>query len=115
MKEYIKAKYHTFEIVDSVPAGYQIWNIGHNMPEGYLPLCMTYGEDGCQVNTATLKAIRLEGAQIILNAVGGGQNTIQSMERYIKRYSNAKPGSYAYRQVQRIEKALPIMRQINWN
>ena len=28
-----------FEVVDFVPAGYEIWNIGHNMIDGYLPLC----------------------------------------------------------------------------
>ena len=28
-----------FQIVDKVPLGYQIWNIGRNMPDGYLPFC----------------------------------------------------------------------------
>ena len=30
---------HKFEIVDRVPLGYHVWNIGENMPDGYLPLC----------------------------------------------------------------------------
>lgn len=30
---------HTFELVDHVPLGYSIWNIGKNMADGYLPLC----------------------------------------------------------------------------
>lgn len=28
----------TFELVDRVPRGYLIWNIGKNMVDGYLPL-----------------------------------------------------------------------------
>lgn len=31
---------HTFELVDHVPNGYLIWNIGENMIDGYLPLCI---------------------------------------------------------------------------
>ena len=30
---------HTFEVVEEVPLGYEIWNIGKNMIDGYLPLC----------------------------------------------------------------------------
>ena len=29
----------TFEIVDKITLGYEVWNIGSNMAEGYLPLC----------------------------------------------------------------------------
>ena len=32
-------KTDTYEIVEAVPRGYMIWNIGSNAPEGYLPLC----------------------------------------------------------------------------
>lgn len=102
-----------FEVVDHVPLGYQVWNIGKNMPEGYLPLCRaipgTY-----RVEVDTLKAIKIDGAQKILAAVHGGQNTIMKMERYIKRYQNAKPGSVAHLRVQRMREALPAMREIKW-
>ncbi|WP_346938120.1 hypothetical protein [uncultured Clostridium sp.] len=103
-----------FELVDSVPVGYQIWNIGKNMIDGYLPLVRVGGYDGCQV-IGIKKAIKLEGAQIILEAVKGGQNTIESMERYIKRYKNAKHGTWSYRQVERMKRALPFMYDIKWN
>lgn len=110
---------HTFEIVESVPLGYEIWNIGKNMLDGYLPLCRLKAvqaiEGGQAIETDTLKAIKVEDAQIILRAIGGGQNTIKSMEIYIKRYKNAKPGTRSYMQVKRIEKALPIMRTIKWD
>lgn len=105
---------HTFEIVDSVPPGYQIWNIGKNMIDGYLPLCKVI-PGTFSIETETLKAIKIDGAQKILAAINGGQNTIKSMERYIKRYRNAKPGTWSYLQVERIKEALPIMRQIKWS
>ncbi|MCD7891633.1 MAG: hypothetical protein LUG26_07810 [Ruminococcus sp.] len=108
-----------FQIVDSVPPGYQIWNIGEHMPEGYLPLCRLKTQQPfpgcCEVETHSLKAIKIEGAEKILEAIGGGQNTIKKMETYIKRYRNAKPGTWSYTQVQRIKAALPIMKQIKWN
>ena len=113
MKTTITVGKDTFEVVDYVPLGYQIWNIGKNMVDGYLPLCRvipgTYN-----VEPDTLKAIKIEGAQKILAAIGGGQNTIEKMECYIKRYQNTKPGTWAHRQVQRMQEALPVMRQIKW-
>lgn len=115
MKNYIKSGEHMFELVDSVPAGFEIWNIGRNMIDGYLPLCETGNHGPYSVNPDTLKAIKIEGAQTILAAIGGGQGTIESMERYIKRYANAKPGTWSYTQCDRMRKALPIMRKINWN
>lgn len=109
---------HTFEIVDFVPLGYEIWNIGKNMIDGYLPLCRLSQYQpfpgGRQIETETLKAIKIDGAQTILAAVSGGQDTIEKMEQYIKRYKNSKPGTYSYDLVQRIKKTLPIMRQIEW-
>lgn len=112
--EFITSRKNIFELVDSVPLGYQIWNIGKNMIEGYLPLVRVGGYDGCQV-IGTMKAIKLEGSQIILEAIGGGQNTIEAMERYIKRYKNAKPNTWSYRQVERMKKALPFMYSIKWD
>lgn len=114
MKEYITHENNTYEIVNSVPSGYEIWNIGKYAPDGYLPLCMRIAPDSYSINPDTLKAIKVDGAQTILEAVCGGQNTIKEMERYIRHYQNAKPGTYSYRQLQRIEKALPIMRTIKW-
>ena len=114
--EILKNGKYTFEVVEFVPKGYQIWNIGKNMVDGYLPLCESNNEheDDFSINTKTLKVIKIEDAQIVLSAIGGGQNTIELMERYVKRYKNAKIGTYSYRQRERILKALPIMKTIVW-
>lgn len=37
MREYLRKGNDVFEIVDTVPLGYSIWNIGHNMPDGFCP------------------------------------------------------------------------------
>ena len=105
---------HIFEIVDFVPYGYKIWNIGKNMIDGYLPLVQAGGYDGCQVNTQTMKAIKIEGAQKILAAIGNGQQTISDMEKYIEKHSNSN-NEYKRSQVERMKEALPIMYCIKWN
>lgn len=104
---------HEFEVVDFVPYGYKVWNIGKNMIDGYLPLVLTGGYDGCQV-IGVKKAVKIEGAQTILEAIGNGQNTIQEMENYIKEYSDSNE-EIKINQIKRFEKALPIMRQIKWS
>lgn len=113
-RQIISNNRHTFEIVDFVPPGYQIWNIGKNMIDGYLPLCRVI-PGTFSIEPETLKAIKIDGAQKILAAINGGQDTIESMERYIKRYRNAKPGTWSHLQVERMKEALPIMRQIKWS
>lgn len=119
MIEYITDGKNKFEIVDFVPMGYQIWNIGKNMIDGYLPLCRLKNPqpfEGCmEIETETLKAIKIDEAQIILAAVGGGQNTPEKMKRYIKRYGNAKPGTFGRSQAERMKKALPYMEKIKWH
>ena len=111
---------HTFQLVDFVPYGYEIWNIGsQHMAEGYLPLCRLsthqHFPGGRDVEIETLKAIRIDGADKILDAIGGGQNTVEKMEAYVKRYRNSKPGTWSYAQRKRMIEALPIMKQIKWH
>lgn len=109
---------HTFELVESVPPGYQIWNIGKNMADGYLPLCRLCAvqpfRGGRNIEVDTLKAIKCDGAQIILAAVGYGPNTPAQMEKYIKKHGDAKQGGRHHVAVERMKKALPLMRQIKW-
>ena len=53
---------HTFEIVDRIPKGYIVWNIGDNMTDGYIPLCEL--TTGYNINVNTLKAIALDDAEV---------------------------------------------------
>ncbi len=106
----------TFELVDRVPRGYLIWNIGKNMVDGYLPLCrLAYFQPfpgGRNIEVETLKAIKCEGAQTILAAIGWGPETPEEMERYIEKHE--RKGTHIM-EVESMKKALPLMRQIWWD
>ena len=101
---------HTFEMVDSIPYGYKIWNIGNNIEDDYLPLVQTGGYDGCQV-VGVMKVMKVKDAQKVLSAIGWGQNTISEMETYVKRYRNSKTAS-TRSHVQKLKDALQVMRSI---
>lgn len=100
---------HEFELVESVPYGYMVWNIGKNMVDGYLPLCRLSAVQpfpgGRSIEVETLKAIKTEGAQTILAAMGIGPSTVKEMEAYIAKH----PDEWG---VDRMKKALPLMKQI---
>ena len=110
---------HTFELVDRVPRGYFVWNIGKNMIDGYLPLCrLAYFQPfpgGRNIEVETLKAIKCEGAQTILAAIGYGPETPDQMERYIEKHSGESSCGRHATAVKRMKKALPLMRQIWWD
>ncbi len=107
----IKCGDHSFEVIDYIPWGYRIWSIGKNMVDGYLPLCrlkFIQPFEGCmKIETDTLKAVRCDGAQVILAAVGHGYNTIPKMEEYLK----APKDEYL---TNIIKKALPYMKKLQW-
>lgn len=53
---------HVFEIVEKIPAGFFIWNIGENMgTHEYIPLCEDLhpeNKDDYSINPETLKAVK---------------------------------------------------------
>lgn len=107
---------HTFEVVERVPIGYSIWNIGKNMADGYLPLCRLAAVQpfpgGRNIEPDTLKAIECEGAQVILSAIGWGPETPGQMERYIKKHEN---NPHRQLEVNRMKKALPYLKKIKFS
>lgn len=108
----------TFQIVDHVPLGYQIWNIGEHMLDGFLPFCRKAAHQpfpgGQCIESDTLKALPCKHAQVILKAIRGGCNTVEKMEQYVCQNKDAKEGTYAHAAVQRCLAALPYMRELNW-
>lgn len=109
---------HTFELVNEVPYGYVVWNIGENMAPGYLPLCrLCYMQPfpGCrEIETATLKAVKIDGAEHIIKAVGGGLETMEEMEQYVEKFSNSS-NDFIKHWVEIYRKAIPVMKKIKWN
>lgn len=102
-------RYH-FEVVDIIPLGYVIWNIGDHMVPGYLPLCRLAMRQpfpgGRNIETDTLKAIRCNNAQVVMKAVGHGPDTLEAMEAALKKPIKRESDR------QDIEKAVEILRTI---
>lgn len=110
--------YHgnTYEVVDTWPLGYEIWQIGDNAPDGYVPLCrlkMVQPFDGARdIEPDTLKLIRSSGARAIMNAAHCGLTTLARMETFLEQNRNAVKGTYEATLCHRVELALPHMREL---
>lgn len=94
-----------YEVVDRVPNGYEVWNIGRHAPEGYVPFCICY-PDTYEVQLDKLKAVRMtaEEAEILRKASSWGLGSPTAIKRRYKRL-NAKNKALA-------DKALPILNRI---
>ena len=95
---------------------YRIWNIGSNMVDGYLPLCRLKQkqpfEGGMEIEPDTLHAIRTDGAQIILRAIGFGPETSEEMEEYIQDVADGvTKDRYGYAAA-RMHMAIPWMKEV---
>lgn len=93
MNEYITdncRNQHTYLVVQEPPLGYDIWNIGkRHAPEGYLPFCRLSDRQpfpgGRSIETDTLKALKCDGWDIILDAIGYGPQNSAEMRKYIEK------------------------------
>lgn len=106
----------SFRIVEDVPGGYKIWNIGTNVLTGHIPLCrpkLHQPFDGAyEIEADTLLAIKTDGADKIMAAIGGGCHTVALMQEFLKANPAPDLGSWEEKQVQRIMEALPYMKAI---
>lgn len=59
---------HTFEVVEKIPAGYFVWNIGDNMEhDDYIPICEKAhpnDPESYDIKVTTLKAIHFDPADV---------------------------------------------------
>lgn len=60
------------------------------------------------IDVDSLKAIRCDGAQTILDAVGYGPGTLEEMERFVEKNKMAQPRTSRHREVERMKAALPF-------
>ena len=103
----------------TIPCGYQIWNVPKDMlQKGYIPLCRPSDRQrypgARDIDADALLAVETEGSDVIMEAIGFGPNNLESMEMFVKKNRDAKPGSLTYNDLQRVEKALPYMRKLRW-
>lgn len=105
---------HTYEVVQEPPLGYCIWNIGkHNAPEGYLPFCRLSSNQpfpgGRAIEIDTLKALKCDGWDVILDAVGFGPETSREMQEFLRKNQNKQ---YLDWICKRMRKAFPYLQSI---
>lgn len=105
-----------FEIVDKIPLGFFIWSIGENMgSDEWIPLAQDLkpgDKENFEVNTNTLKAIRLkpEEVQILRKAAGIGVNNLKTAERALK---SKRRGYWSDRKRKAAEMTIDIFRKIS--
>lgn len=81
---------HTFEIVNKIPAGFFVWNIGENMgSDEYIPLAEDLkpgDKENFEIRSDTLKAIRLsvEEVKALRKAAGWGVASKSAAEKALK-------------------------------
>lgn len=89
MTAYHNIEDYSFEIVEKIPVGYEIWNIGNHMQSAELvPLCQS--DESYYINPNTLKAIKmiLEDATIVKKASAlYGLSSSKACVKYLKRKS----------------------------
>jgi hypothetical protein len=84
----IKLDDRTFEEVENIPAGYQIWNIGDNMVNGYLPLCQLY-PGTYNIIPHTLKALKIDNDELLKLLRSGAGKGICNLKK-CRYYANLK-------------------------
>ena len=107
---------HRFQVwknLHDVPAAWFVWNIGKNMPDGWLPLarCIDPLNRPYDIDPDSLIAGQKKEAQIILDCVGLCGSNLKKMEKAINR--NKEKG-YKHN-VERLEKAWQLLKQYGYN
>ena len=80
----------TFEIVDKIPKGFFVWNIGENMgTHEYIPICEDLhpeNKDSFSINITTLKAVKVsqEEWKKLDNAAAWGVVNLQQAEKALR-------------------------------
>lgn len=105
-KNYLTNGKDVFEIVDFIPYGYIIWNIGKNMTKGYIPLVQVDSE--CHVLDTPYKALKIKGSETIMQVAGFG--SLNKMEHIILK--GKENNSYELRYLDKIIKAVEILKTI---
>lgn len=83
-------KTYIFEIVDNIPVGFFVWNIGENMgSDEYIPLAQDLkpgDKENFEINPNTLKAIKLqpEEIQLLRAAAGWGIGNKTTAEKALR-------------------------------
>lgn len=79
-----------FEIVEKIPAGFFVWNIGDNMGlDEYIPICRDLhpeDKENFEIDTTSLKAIKLpiDEVKVLREAAACGVNSKKTAEKALR-------------------------------
>ena len=108
-------KTDVFEIVEKIPTGFFVWNIGENMgTDEYIPICEDLhpeDKDNYEINPNTVKAIRLsvEEVKALRKAAHVGINSQKTAEKALK---SKRRGYWSDRKRAEAEKTIDIFKRI---
>ena len=107
---------HKFQIVEKIPEGFFVWNIGENMgSDEWIPLAQDLkpgDKENFDINPQTLKAIRLnpEDVQALRKAAHVGVNNLKSAVKALK---SKRRGYWSDRKRKAAEMTIDIFRKIS--
>lgn len=106
---------HIFEIVEKIPSGFFVWNIGENMgSDEYIPLAQDLkpgDKENFEINPYTLKAIKLsvEDVKLLRAAASVGIVSKSTAEKAMK---SKRKGYWSNRKREQAEKTIEIFNRI---
>lgn len=105
-----------FEIVENIPAGFFVWNIGENMgTHEYIPVCQDLcpgDKDDYSINPATLKAVKVtpEEWKKLMKDANVGITNLKAAEKAIK---SKRSGYWADRKRAAAQITIDIFKKIS--
>lgn len=105
-----------FQIVEKIPAGFFVWNIGDNMGSNeWIPICEDLhpnDKNDYSINRKTLKAINLptEKVEKLRKAASVGIVSLETAEKASKSHRN---GYWSNKKREQAEKVIDIFRRIS--
>ena len=112
---------HVFEVVNKIPEGFMVWNIGDNMNnDDYIPLCEWKYPDkvkdgNCNIRLDTLKAIKLdtEEVKLLRRASAYGVYNLENTKKVVAKGNPSKDNWYIDTKWDLANKVLPIFERIS--
>lgn len=108
-------KSRSYEVVEKIPTGFFVWNIGDNMGDDeYIPICEDLhpeDKDNYEINPSTVKAIKLsiEEVNALREAAHVGIVSKTTAERALK---SKRRGYWSDRKRSEAEKTIDIFKRI---
>ena len=108
-------KSRSYEVVEKIPAGFFVWNIGDNMGlDEYIPICRDLhpeDKENFEIDTTSLKAIKLpiDEVKALREAASVGINSKKTAEKALK---SKRRGYWSDRKREQAEKTIDIFKRI---